>query len=367
MLGEYFRRLHIKQATMISYIITLAFIVLLVTSIEDAVAQQVDEPTRQCLQEVRELILVGLKLSAADLREGTILGAELKMVNEYCEQGEVVRARTTASAIVTYRKCTQNLNDHIKNNYPDVDINLLTGAYRSCRRGDLQEAIKIVETDYRKRLPIEQPQKLPWPKIKKFWITPAVSKPGDQITFHWHVENADSIRLYEDLGDDDLGDIELRGGPRNGVLDSSFSTTLDKTTTFLLVAADRAGRKTGKNFIAQVTGSTKPKETCTISGKLTGKWRQEIREREYGPLSTWTVRVYIYDGNSELAFAVASVKTTPVTYNGTYSFEKLEAGKDYTIKPEWTSTPSQGIASCSAGKTKKGPSFLITGKPHYEY
>ncbi|MEN8133176.1 MAG: GUN4 domain-containing protein [Pseudomonadota bacterium] len=190
------------------------------------------------------------------------------------------------------------------------------------------------------------------PEIVSFRVSPPTVKGGEWVKFYWEVENAESVRLY-----DDVGEIEQRGEwdfQENG----TSSTTINKTTTFRLLAADRAGRTARKTFTVQVAGSTQPKGICSIKGKLEGRWRQRIRERPQGPSSIWTVDVGIYIAGSDRPFKMASVSN-----RGIYRFNDLSAGKEYTVRPFWASSPRQGKVSCTPGKTRKGPNFKITGGP----
>ncbi|MBL4673872.1 MAG: hypothetical protein JKX81_16550 [Arenicella sp.] len=191
------------------------------------------------------------------------------------------------------------------------------------------------------------------PKILSFRVTPTMPNPGDFVQFHWDVENADIVRLY-----DDLGEIDLRTKhQRDRVNNSWFSSTINETTQFRLEAYNVASKKVIKTFTVQVDKPIEPAKTCSISGRLTGKWRQEVREKLSGPLSTWIVPVYIYTENSSQAFAKARVSN-----NGTYYFPDLKAGQTYKIRPTWASTPEQAKILCSANPSE-GAVFSITGKP----
>ncbi|MBL1321603.1 MAG: hypothetical protein COA63_011160 [Methylophaga sp.] len=243
------------------------------------------------------------------------------------------RLRTKLKNSATYRLYAENLLGESTFKEFTIDIK--------------KSAAKVSKAPQNKKLP---------PKILSFRITPTMSNPGDWIQFHWDVEHADTVRLY-----DDLGEIDLRSEhQRDRVSNSWFSTTIDKTTTFRLEADNAASEKITKTFTVQVNNDIEPINTCTISGQLKGKWRQEIRERTSGPLSTWTVPVYIYTENSSQAFAEAEVND-----NGIYHFPNLKAGQTYKIKPIWTSTPRQANVQCSA-TSSEGIVFNITGKPRLD-
>jgi hypothetical protein len=114
----------------------------------------------------------------------------------------------------------------------------------------------------------EPPKAPPALRIASFRVSPATIKPGGWIKFYWEVENAESVRLY-----DDVGEIESREGwdfRENG----TFSTTIKKTTTFRLFAEDRTGRTARKTFTVRVAGSAKPKQ---LSGVYTIQQRSNGR------------------------------------------------------------------------------------------
>jgi hypothetical protein len=195
------------------------------------------------------------------------------------------------------------------------------------------------------------PKEPPAPRIVSFRVSPSTVKEGDWIKFFWVVENAKRIRLYDDVGEIDGRGWDLR---ENG----AFSTTIRKTTTFRLLADNRAGRAMRKAFTVRVAKSKEPQGTCSIWGRLKGKWRQRVKERPKGPASMWTVEVFSFVAGSNKPINRASV-----TNGGVYRFRGLRAGKKYTVRPAWASIPLNGNVSCRAGRTHKGPEFRITGHP----
>lgn len=195
-----------------------------------------------------------------------------------------------------------------------------------------------------------------YPSIKEFYITPNKVKAGDSITFSWDVKDSSRIRLY-----DDVGEIDLRSEhKRNGGLTSAFSTTIDKTTRFKLVAMDGNKKPAVKAFTVEVEKPTNL-SPCNVSGKLTGKWRQKVRETPKGPLSTWVVNLYIFEGNDKRPFAKGRVNK-----NGHYNINNLDRAKSYTIKPDWKSTPEKINFSCDSDQPQSNFNFNITGSPRLD-
>lgn len=193
-------------------------------------------------------------------------------------------------------------------------------------------------------------------KIVSFKITPLKPSPGDFVKFHWDVKDANTVRLYDDIGEIDLK-IKHR---RSKVSNSWFSSTINETTTFRLEAYNVASSKVIKTFTVEVDTQDDAPHTCTLSGQLSGKWRQQIRERFSGPSSAWTVPIYIYAKNSNNAFAKADVND-----NGRYHFSGLVAGQRYKVKPGWTSMPLEAYVFCRENQLKD-LIFNITGHPRVD-
>lgn len=196
------------------------------------------------------------------------------------------------------------------------------------------------------------------PTIKVFRVRPATAEPGAEIQLAWDVENAHSIRIFE--GDHE---IDLRGLENTlstgGV--AGLSTTIDQTTTFRLVAADRYRRTASKTFTVRVGGAAEPGARCVVEGRLEGKWRQEIRERPTGPATPWTVAVYVFAAGSDRPAGHATVDN-----QGVYRVSDLSAGTSYRLRPDWDSVPREANISCRAGETRQGPRFRITGSPRID-
>lgn len=329
-----------NQATMISYI-TLAFIVLLVTSFEDAVA----ESTRQCLAEVREVMV----------REGIKqLGAgDQKRVNENCKQGDLNSATKYVKRIGAYKRCTQYLNDHIKNNNLDVDTKTLNRARGICRRGDLQKAIEVVAAGAPTKKPAIEP-----PEIISFVASSSNIKKGGAVTLSWRTANANTVML-SGYGGKDIRRVKTSG---------SQSVKPDKTTTYVLMAGQQAKGPTAmEEKLLKVTVSTSPTgpgvRKCSITGKLTEKWKQRVKEHPKDRGSMWTVDVAIFAAGSNKYVDTASVKS--MGSHGIYRFNGLNAGEKYTVKPSWASSPPSHNVTCLVGKSHKKRlyNFKITGSP----
>lgn len=322
-----------KKATLIGYIM-LALSASVLTSIEYAVAEQTDVTTRRCLEEVRETMI----------REGIkrLYARDQKRVNESCKQGDVNSAIRFVERIGAYKRCVRDLNTYIKKNILNVAKDIHNRAKSQCRRGDLQKAIEEVN---------EAPTKIPASpaKIISFVANTGIVKKGHSVTLRWRTANANTVMLGR------YGANDFQKVPASG----SRSVSPAKTTTYILmVGQSTKGPTAMKSKKLQITVSTPPKGTCSIEGELKGKWRQRIQERSMGPSSIWTVNVGIYIVGSNRPFEVASVSN-----RGIYRFKDLSAGKKYTVRPFWASSPQEGNVSCTPGKTIKGPKFKITGHP----
>lgn len=291
-----------KQATMIGYI-TLFFIVLLVTSIEDAVAQQVDELTRQCLTEVREIMKrEGFKqLGAADQRK----------VSEYCKQGEVKRAIRLVRAIGTSRRCTRDLNDHIKHNNLDVDKGLLGRAYRSCRRGDLQKAIEVVDG---------APTKVPAApaEIISFVASTSKVKKGSSVTLSWRTANAHTVMLGR------VGANDFQNVPTSG----SRSVSPDKTTTYVLMV--------GQSTKGPTKMKSKTLQVGIIHDPVIGRFYASPSTIRRGLESKLTWEVYAADDVTLNGIPVPPIGEKTVSPKRTKNYTLMVRTGDKIIKEHYT-------------------------------
>ena len=334
-----------KQSTVISYV-TLTFTVLFVTFLGDALAEQEDESTRQCLIEVREVMASeGVKLGAGDL----------KRVTGDCKRGDVNRATEYVMWIGAYMRCTRDLKAHIENNKLDVDKDLLSRARGRCRLRDaaLEKAIEVV--DGAPTIKTAEPA-----EIISFVASNSKIYKGGAVTLSWRTANANTVTLSK-LGGKDSQRVQTSG---------SQSVSPDKTTTYLLMAGQQTkGWTAMEEKLLKVTVLPKGVgvRKCSITGKLTGKWRQWVQNQHVDQQgSMWTVDVAIFSAGSGKWVGPASVENKG--RYGTYRFKGLTPGEKYTIKPSWDSNPSQRTVSCSTGKSHRKPSynFHITGHPMYD-
>lgn len=316
---------------------TITFIVLALTTIENAIAEQSDVTTRKCHLEVREtMVRAGIK---------QLYAADQKRVNKSCQQGDVSSAIKYIERIGVYKRCVRDLDAHIKDTLLHVNKDVHNRAISQCRQGDLKKAIAEVSV-----APTEIPD-TPAEIISFAANTGKVNK-GSSVTLSWRTANANTVMLGR------YGKNDLQKVPTSG----SRSYSLDQTTTYILmVGQSTSGPTTMKSKTLQVVVSAPPKGTCSIEGELEGKWRQPIQERPQGPSSIWTVDVGIYNVGSDRPFEGASVSGHG--NHGIYRFKDLSAGKEYTVKPVWASSPPEGNVSCTPGKIHKGPKFKITGRP----
>ena len=195
-----------------------------------------------------------------------------------------------------------------------------------------------------------------YPHIESFYITPPTIKAGDWIQFHWDVKDAKLVRLY-----DDFGEIDLRADhKRNGGLTSFFSTTIDKTTQFKLVAFDGKKKPVAKTFTVMVDKMINQQQ-CDVTGKLTGKWRRQVSETPNGQSSTWVVNVYVYKRGATRPFAKAKVSKS-----GHYRISNLDSGNNYTVRPDWAASPTQIDFLCDVNKSTSALDFNISGRPRLD-
>jgi hypothetical protein len=325
-----------KKATMIGYV-TLALSVSVLTSIEYAVADQADETTRQCLEEVRETMI----------REGIkqLYTGDQKRVNESCEQGDVSSAIRFVEQIGAYKRCVRDLDAYIKNNNLDVTKNVHNRAKSQCRRGDLRRAI-VEAREAQTKIPATPAE------IIEFVANTDIAVKGSSVTLSWRTANANTVMLGSQ-GANDFKKVQASG---------SRLVSPDKTTTYvLMVGQSTKGPTAMTSKTLRIAVGIPPKGTCSIKGELEGKWRQPIQELPGGPSEIWTVGVGIYNVGSDNPLEGASVSD-----RGIYRFKDLSAGKEYTVRPSWDSSPREGNVLCTPDKTHKGPKFNITGGPRID-
>jgi len=94
------------------------------------------------------------------------------------------------------------------------------------------------------------------PRIVSFRVSPARVRPGEFVKFYWDVENADSVKLF-----DDIGELDFRGEMESRV-DGWYSQSINKTTTFRLLAKGRDGRTVQDTFVVRIAEPAVGQSTC---------------------------------------------------------------------------------------------------------
>ncbi len=111
-------------------------------------------------------------------------------------------------------------------------------------------------------------QAAPLPSILSFTANPIPAEVGQDVTFSWEVKDAQTIRFYEDNraleGPDGSFGWPLR-------MPGAFSTTLNETSVYKLVAKNREGKTTIKTLTVQVKDS-QLRGTYTLQQKSNGRF-----------------------------------------------------------------------------------------------
>ena len=302
----------------ISYI-TRILIVVFVTSIEDAVAQQADEVTRRCLGEVRETME---REEIKQLAEG-----DQNKVTEYCNQGDVKRATRYVMLIGAYRRCTLDLDTHIENNNLDVAADVRSRAYSICREGNLQKAIEVVAAS-----PTKEPTAPA--EIISFVASNSTVERGGSVTLSWQTANANTVMLGR-AGTEDFRTVQASG---------SQSLSPDKTTIYVLMAGRSTTGPTkmeSKTLQIQVSATPPTAESCSISGRVTGKLQDQ-------GFTVTHVGVFV-PGESKPKFQRQLDNT------GRYSFKALPGDQEFRVAPfgksaaGWRYDRRKALVSCQAG------------------
>jgi len=112
----------------------------------------------------------------------------------------------------------------------------------------------------------------PSPTIINFKATPSPVEAGNVVKFYWEVKGPATVRLYDDYGEVE-GRIQLDNGTFGWPLKmpGAFSTSLNKTETYKLVAENRAGKKSSKTLIVRVN-NPQLSGTYTIQQKSNGRF-----------------------------------------------------------------------------------------------
>ncbi len=339
-----------KQTIIISYI-KLVFIMLFITYSEDAVAQQDDVQTRQCHIEIRKTMkLEGLK----QLNPG-----DQKRVNENCKQGNIGSAIRYVMRIGAFKRCTYDLNTHIKKNNLVVAKDVQSRAYSQCRRGDLRKAIEVLDRELTKvpRVPA---------KIISFVASTTKVKKGNSVTLSWHTANANTVMLGKQ-GTTDFPNVQTSG---------SQLVSPDKDSTYvLMVGQSTKGKPTAmKTKTLHIAVSTKPKPpTRTRYCKVTGLVGSVINFEGYGDRhERYTIeKVYLRKRNSN-AFVretrldkqiihVNDHRTNERYLQRKYTFTRIPEYRHYivTLGGGWITQPVNVRFSCPDNRGK----YKFTIKP----
>ncbi|MEF8722366.1 hypothetical protein E4Q23_05035 [Candidatus Accumulibacter phosphatis] len=195
------------------------------------------------------------------------------------------------------------------------------------------------------------------PQILSFKVTPDRVQRGGSVNLSWEVQDADGVRLF-----DDSGEVETRnlvpGGQRGRPLSISGSESLsiDKATTFRLLAVDRQGRRVAATTTVRLLNGQSV--SCRIFGKVSGT-PVRIRLSPAGPLETFKlthVGVFV-PGERQPALS------TRVDAQGSYSFPNVPGNQEFRVGPlgpNWLYEDSNERVSCLAGKSFR-VDFAIKG------
>lgn len=285
-----------KQATQVCSIV-LVLVGVIVTFAEDAFAQPTDEATRRCLAEVRQ----------AMIREQIkkLYAGDEKKVSEYCARGDVDRATGFIELIGANSRCVQALDAYIEDNNLDIAKDIRGRAYASCRRGDLQSAIDILAG---------APMAEPAGPVEILSLVASSSKVdrGGSVTLSWQTANANTVMLGT------FGARDFQKLPASG----STTVSPDTTTTYVLMAGGVTkgpSKMESKTLQIQVNSAPPVAKTCSISGKVTGKLRDQ-------GFKVTHVGVFV-PGESKPRFS------RQLDRNGRYAFKELPGGQDFRIAP----------------------------------
>jgi hypothetical protein len=318
----------------------IAFNLLLLASIGYSNAGQAGIANNECLLEVREA------MSRAQIKK--LYTADQNRVNSLCNEGDTESALTYVALIGALKKCVRDIDEYIEKNFLDVTKDTLRAARLQCRQSGLLGAVEVLNAE-----PVTSSIDSS-AKIISFVASADVIEKGGSIILSWSTEKANTVMLGRN-GETDFVKVQASG---------SRSVTPDDTSTYVLMAGQSTkGPTTMTSRKLTVTVSESPAGTCSIEGLLNGAWQQQVKERLTEPSSTWTVGVGIYISDSDSPFAITGAS---VNNHGEYSVSNLIAGKTYTVRPSWASTPREGSVSCTKGRVHIGPKFKITGGPKYD-
>lgn len=123
---------------------------------------------------------------------------------------------------------------------------------------------KLNQYQQRKKPPIATK-----PEILDFRVVQQTSKSQKEVKLYWKVKHALKVRLYDDIGEIE-GDIELDNNTFGWPLSmpGAFTTGINKTTTYKLVAIGKSGRVT-KSVKVYVTN-----KKCKLIISVTGVYNK---------------------------------------------------------------------------------------------
>jgi hypothetical protein len=180
---------------------------------------------------------------------------------------------------------------------------------------------------------------------------------GGSVTLSWDVQNADRVRLFDNPGEIESGNL-LPGGQRGRPLSMSGeeSLSIDKATTFRLLALDRDGRRVAATATVRLLNA--PSVSCRIFGRVSGT---PVRARlsPSGPMETFKLTQVgaFVPGERDAKFR------TRVDAQGNYRFSQLPGNQELRIAPlggGWRYDSRNEMVSCLAGKSFR-VDFAIEG------
>ena len=195
------------------------------------------------------------------------------------------------------------------------------------------------------------------PQIVAFKVTPDRVQRGGSVTLSWEVRNAARVRLFDNSGEIESGNL-LPGGQRGRPLSMSGeeSLAIDKATTFRLLALDRDGRRVAATATVRLLNA--PSVSCRIFGRVSGT---PVRARlsPSGPMETFKLTQVgaFVPGERDAKYR------TRVDAQGNYRFSQLPGNQEFRIAPlggAWRYDGSKEMVSCLAGKSFR-VDFAIQG------
>lgn len=217
--------------------------------------------------------------------------------------------------------------------------------------GARAERTVAVEVAATKPNPPPTPQIAARPEIKSFRASHRNAPRNKPVKLFWTTRNASAVSLFangvEIETQRDLATVEAAG----------FQVSPDVTTSYLLIAENRDGRRASQEVKVGVVTVTQT-AFCKIAGRVTGKWRQNIAQRPGGPESEWIVDMLLFKRGERSPKDQAKVR------GGRYSFNRVPVEGSYFVSPSWKGQPNQvDVRNCRAGKKLRIRDIRITGGP----